>query len=181
MFTKNFSALFVVAVVAAGFSTSSLFAGHRSYCYSGRCYGYAAEEHLIDALDFMDHALAADCPRERYLAIQDAMVELRFTRRELRSSRSRYELVVAQDHLLEFARTGCLSELDDAAEHIHAAMRWERSACRPAPVVVHRYRHGHHGAPRPPVVVRRYHHHRHCSPPPSVTFGGKNWGVRIGF
>lgn len=190
----------LLAAVAAGwfgFAAAAASAEHVHYGHRGERHGFAAETHMIHALDAMEKAYQARrAPALARLYANRALGELRVASRDLNSNRAKQYLDLGQIDVRTFMLTGRYSELDHAAGHVADAIRAEQ-LLRARPKHVHRVRHGHghgHGHAHKPdhgrhghggVVVHPGGHGWDRSPRPQAggvfQIGGDWGGIRLRF
>lgn len=129
-------------------------AGHKSYCWGGHRYGCNGEAHMINALNYMEREYY-DRHTDRYLFA--AQSQLRQAYREVRSSRARWYLREALDHLNHYQYSHCRSELDRSASLVINALRAEqnyhRSNRRPPHYGGGHYNRPGHGHGRPVIRI----------------------------
>jgi len=123
-------------------------AGH--YGYSGRCFNFHGEDHVIAALNHMDEAALATCNRDRILATVDARSQVLAAYREFCDDCARRELLNAVRELSRYVGSGEPCRLDAAQQHMLAALAAEQNVHRA--VHVHP---AHRPVHQPAVVVER--------------------------
>ena len=121
--TQKFVAVVAIAVTAA-FSGQAAKAGHPSFCYTGACYGFAGEQQLINALEYIDAAYQANCfhPELAEAAHQQACA----ARELLCDRKALYEVRKGLDDLDDYLHDGELCELRYAARHFTRALEYEQ-------------------------------------------------------
>lgn len=126
-----------VATFVVGFATTSTAEANHKYRYTGTCYNFHGEEHLIKALNHMDNALLADRHRDRVLETVYAKREVITAYREFCCPKAKANLLVAARSLNRYLGTRAVCDLDTASEHILAALGNEKAVhvhAKPAPV-----------------------------------------------
>ena len=137
MFTSKpiFTAALTAATLVAGFVVADSAEANHKYRYTGTCYNFHGEAHLINALNHMDNALLADCHRERVLETVYAKREVMTAYREFCCPKAKANLLAAARSLNRYLGTRAVCDLDAASNHILAALGNERAVhVRPAPV-----------------------------------------------
>ncbi len=182
MFPRNLRIVLLTTIVAVGvgLAVAPASAAHVHYGHRGERHGFAAETHMIHALDAMEKAYQARrAPALARLYANRALGELRVASRDLESNRAKQYLDLGQIDVRTFILTGRYSELDHAAGHVADAIRAEQ-LLRARPKHVHRVRHGHGG-----VVVVQPGGGWDRSPRPQTggvfQIGGEWGGIRLRF
>ena len=98
-----------------------------SYCYAGECFGFHGENHVIRAMELMDVAFAADCPRDRNRAARAARDEVWRAKSDFRNHHARDDLQRAGRKLRHYGESGRLADLDEAAGLLTHALELERA------------------------------------------------------
>lgn len=124
-------------------------AEHR-YTYSGKCYNYHGEVHMIHALENMDRAFLATARHQKILATIDARRELMTAFRESCQHETKKTLLGAVRSLNRFIGTCDVAQLDIASERIARAMYYEQLVHQPV-------------VQRPPIVVPSVHNPDHSN------------------
>lgn len=163
-------ALLVASLLTVAVTPAEARAGHKSYCYRGACHHFHGESHVIEALQWMDAAAGASCRVDEIQAVNRARRELLQAHVEFCNHAAKREVLAAVRALNLFVGTRRICDLDEAAARALAALELERDVHVQVtrPVRPHGGGWGHAHRPGPPVGN-------------SISFGGNNFRIRIGF
>jgi hypothetical protein len=140
----------------------------KSYCYTGECFDFHGEAHIIEALRWMDQALLADCQLDRIRATDRARRQLLQAHQEFCDRDAQRAVLAAVRALNRYVGTRQVCDLDEAAGAALQALELERHVhVRPV---------GHHGG-----HVNRPPHGRQIQDFRSITLGNDKFRFRIGF
>ena len=139
MFTSKpiLTAALSVATFVVGFAVPDVAEANHKYRYTGTCYNFHGEEHLIHALNHMDNAVLADCHRDRVLETVYAKREVMTAYREFCCPKAKANLLIAARSLNRYLGTRAACDLNTASDHILAALGNEKAVhvrAQPAPV-----------------------------------------------
>lgn len=130
-----------IAVVATTLLVGFVFAtsaeaAHAKYRYRGTCHNFHGEAHVIQAFALMDKASYSSCRVDRIHTTLAAQREIMTAYREFCDGAARRELIQAKIDLSRFIGHGDACYLDQASQHMHAALAIEQR--------VHAYKPAHH-------------------------------------
>ncbi|MCO6454318.1 MAG: hypothetical protein J5I93_03295 [Pirellulaceae bacterium] len=163
-------ALLVASLFTLAVAPASARADHKSYCYRGTCHHFHGESHVIEALQWMDAAALASCRVDEIQAVNRARRELLQAHVDFCNLEAKREVLAAVRALNRFVGTRLTCDLDEAAARALTALDLERDVH--VRVSRHTRHHGGHWG----------HGHRPGHPVGnSISFGGNNFRVRIGF
>lgn len=175
--TKTFAfALTALTTLALAPATAEAQHGHKSYKYTGTCYHFDGEAHMIRALEILELTYWEQNDFVRRDLIDLACQEIRAARFEVRSGSARHYLQLANTYIHYFKTTCSPLYLDRAAAYIHYALKYEQRVC--VPQIHHSNPWLHGGVP----VHQGGHHGGHHVNKPQVSFssGGIQFGGRLG-
>ena len=128
-------------------------AGSRSFCYTGKCYGFRGERQMINALEAIDDAYYASFPADAVHATTRARRHVHAAYRHVRTHEAKKTLLAALRSLNRFSGSAGHYHLQKAADRVHRSMIYEQQripAHRPVRVVPQP-----RIVPQPPIMTRR--------------------------
>ena len=147
-------------------------AGHRSFCYTGKCYGFRGEQRMINALAAIDDAYYARFHADAIQATNRARRQVHAAYRQVCTYEAKKTLLAALRSLNRFSGGAGHHHLQKAADRVNRSMIYEQRAqiqpaqirrqppvrVVPQPQIV----------PQPPVVTRRIAPRVHPHLPPRL-------------